>query len=38
MQKFGALGPLLWEEIETEQTVLKALVKLLYRLAAIRTF
>jgi hypothetical protein len=28
----GGLGPLVWEEIENEQTVHKGLAKLLYRL------
>jgi hypothetical protein len=28
----GRLGPLVWEEIENEQTVHKGLAKLLYRL------
>jgi hypothetical protein len=26
----GGLGPLVWEEIDTEQTVVKCLAKLLY--------
>jgi hypothetical protein len=32
LRKFGGLGPLVWEEIENEQTVHKGLAKLLYRL------
>jgi hypothetical protein len=31
LRKFGGLGPLVWEEIENEQTVHKGLAKLLYR-------
>jgi hypothetical protein len=31
MRKFGGSGPLVWEKIENEQTVLKGFVKLLYR-------
>jgi hypothetical protein len=30
-KKFGGLGPLVWEEIDTEQTVVKGLAKLLYK-------
>jgi hypothetical protein len=32
-ENLGGLGPLVWEEIENEQTVHKGLTKLLYRLA-----
>jgi hypothetical protein len=32
-KKFGGLGLLVWEEIETAQTVHKGLAKLLYRFA-----
>jgi Kef-type K+ transport system membrane component KefB len=31
-EHFWGLGPLVWEEIENEQTVHKGLAKLLYRL------
>jgi hypothetical protein len=31
-ENLGGLGPLVWEEIENEQTVHKGLAKLLYRL------
>jgi hypothetical protein len=30
-ENLGGLGPLVWEEIENEQTVHKGLAKLLYR-------
>jgi hypothetical protein len=34
LQKFGGLSPLVWEEVDSEQTVVKDLAKLLYRFAS----